>query len=271
MATKKAAAPAAKPSKAVAAFKPSKSLAAIDAEMAQDLANLKGTVGQSSGNRLSVEVKGSFTTPDGFDLGDEIQVVVLDYMSANKFYTVAYDPNNPAPPDCYAIGKVINDMAPESDSPQAQHTDCRTCPLNQFGSANNGKGKACQNRRLVAVLVVDPENPEAHNEPDAPIYTLDLSPSNNKSFDGAVNAVARALNGMPVKAILTVTAKNVGTYASVTWSDPVPNPDYALHYSRKDECIDMLTRKPDFAAHAAKAPPARGRKAAPPARAGARR
>lgn len=272
MAAKKAVAAAAKPSKAVAAFKPSKSLATIDAEMAADLAALKGTVGQSSGNKLSVEVKGSFTTPDGFDLGSEIQVVVLDYMSVNKFYTVAFDSNNPAPPECYAMGRIINDMAPENDSPHAQNADCRTCPLNQFGSASNGKGKACQNRRLVAVLVVDPENPEAHNEPDAPIYTLDLSPSNNKSFDGAVNAVARALIGMPVKALLTVVAENAGTYATVTWRDPVPNPDYALHYSRKGECIDMLTRRPDFTAHAAKAPPARNtRKAAPAARAGARR
>jgi hypothetical protein len=270
MATKKAT-PAAKPSKALAGFKPTKSLATIDAEMAQGLIDLKGTIGQSAGNRLTVEVKGSFTTPDGLDLGSEIQVVVLDYFSANKFYTVAFDRDNPAPPDCYAMGRIINDLVPEADSPHVQNKDCRTCPMNAFGSAQNGKGKACQNRRLVAVLIVDPNNPDAHNEPDAPIYLLDLSPSNNKSFDGAVNAVARALNGLPVKAILTVSAENAGTYAIVRWSDPVPNPDYALHYSRKDECYDMLTRRPDFAAHAAKAP-VRGRKAAAPAaRAGARR
>lgn len=255
--------------KALSPATQSKSLANIDAELANEVANIKNTIGQPGGNRLKVEVKGSFTSPEGLDLGDELQVVVLDYTSRNNFYSTPWDPNNPAPPDCYAIGKVIADMAPEDDSPQKQNDDCRTCPLNAFGSGQGGSGKACQNRRLVAVLVVDPENPDAHNEPDAPIYMLDLSPSNNKSFDGAVSAVARALNGPPIKAILTVTAENAGTYAKVFWSAPVPNPDYATHAARRSECIDMLNRKPDFSAPPAK--PSARKGAAPRRAAGGRR
>lgn len=235
-----------------------KDLAAIDAEMSQAVANIKDTIGQSSGNRLSLEVNGDFTTPDGMNLGNEIQIVVVDYMTHHKFYTTRFNKDNPAPPDCYAMGRVINEMVPEDDSPNVQHENCRACPMNQFGSGENGKSKACQNRRLLAVLVVDPENPDAHNAPDAPIYTLDLSPSNNRPFDGFVSAVARSLAGLPVKALVTVIGKNVGTYATLTFVDPVPNPDYAAHYRRRGEVQDMLTRRPDFAAYAAKAPPARG-------------
>lgn len=240
------------------------SLANIDAELANDVALLKNQINQPSGNKIKIEREGSFTNPEGLDLGDQIQVVVVDFYNRNFFYSGPYNPNNIVPPDCYSMGKDKNKMAPEADSPDAQNTDCASCPLNAFKSGANGTSKACQNRYWLAVLLVDPDNPDAHNAPDAPIYTLDLSPSNLKSFEGAVQHVARALNGPPVKAILTVTATNVGTYAKVTFSDPMPNPDYALHYGRRAETVDVLTRRPDFTAAAA-APQTRGR-AAPPAR-----
>lgn len=247
------------------------SIALIDQELSSEVANIKSMIGQSAGNRLALEATGDFVLPDGMNLGNEIQVIVVDFVSRNNFYSVAFNRDNPAPPDCYAIGKVIADMAPESDSPSPQHANCRTCPLNQFGSGDNGRSKACQNRRLLAVLVVDPENPDAHNAPDAPIYVLDLSPSNIKSFDGAVAHVARSLAGPPIKAILTVIGKNAGTYATTTFTDPMPNPDYAQHVARRAEVQDMLLRKPDFAAYEAKSTPARSRGAAPRRAAGGRR
>lgn len=271
MAAKKApsktAAPA--PGKGLAARRQTTDMATIDAEMAQDMARLKETIGQSAGNRLKLEVTGSFTTPDGMDLGNEIKGIVIDYMSHNKFYTTPFNKDNPTPPDCYAIGKNIAEMAPEADSPQLQNPKCGSCWANQFNSAQTGAGKACQNRRHVALLVIDENNPDAHNAPDAPIYILDLAPTSLQAFDAAVSAVARALNGPPVKAILTLVGKNHGTFAKVSFVEPEPNPDYALHYSRKGEVQDMLTRKPDFAAYEAKAaaqPKGRGRAAPAPAR-----
>lgn len=259
-------------SKSIAVAKPTgTAIANIDQELAQDVANIKSQIGQSSSKKISVAVTGDFILPGDVSVGNEIQVVVVDFASRNNFYINPYDPNNPTPPDCYAMNKVINDMAPEDDSPEKQNEECLTCPMNAWGSGNGGKGKACQNRRYVAVLVVDPEDPEAHNAPDAPIYLLDLSPSNIKFFDGAVNSVSRSL-GHPIKAIFTIVGKNAGTYATVTWHDPEPNPDYASHAQRRGEVQDMLYRRPDFAAAAAKQqqkPAARGRTT--PRRAAARR
>lgn len=268
-------APAKAPAKQIAVRKTGTDLATIDAELANEVANIKDAISQGSGNKMKVEVVGDFVTPDGMNLGNEIQVVVVDFVSHNKFYTTAYDPQNPTPPDCYAMGRKINEMAPEPDSPNIQNADCRTCPLNQFSSGQNGRGKACKNSRALAVLVVDPENPDAHNEPDAPIYLLEIPPTGLRSFDGAVGHIARALNGPPVKAILTVTAKNAGTYALITFLDPVPNPDYAAHAARRPEVQDLLFRKPDYDAYNAKQAAApRGRKPAarqPATRAPARR
>lgn len=260
-----------KASKSLAPATSSKSLAALDADLNNEVALLKNQISQPSGNKLKIEPTGDFILPDGMNLGNEIQVVVVDFYNRNFFYSQAYNPNAISPPDCYATGKDRTAMAPEADSPAVQHDKCITCPLNQFGSGPGGKSKACQNRYWLSVLIVDEDNPDAHNAPDAPLYLLDLSPSNLRSFEGAVSAVARSLQGPPVKAILTVSAKNVGTYAQVTFTDPMPNPDYALHVARRPETVDVLTRRPDFAAMAAQAAPARGRGAAPARRPGARR
>ena len=244
---------AAKPSTALAKSAPKgQSLATIDQEMANEVANLKEQIGQASGNKIKVEASGDIILPDGGNLGNEIQLVVVDFVSRNNWYFGPFVPGQPSPPDCYAIGKVINTMAPEPDSPAIQSDKCSSCELNQFGSGANGKSKACKNSRLVAVLVIDPENPEAHNDPAAPLYTIDLPPTAIQSFDGAVAAVARSLAGPPVKAILTMTATNAGTYALIKFVEPVPNPDYAVHFARRAETVDMLNRKPDFSAPVSK-------------------
>lgn len=259
----------ARTSKSVVAASTGGALATIDQELALDVANLRQQISAPSGNKIKLEATGDFVLPDGMNLGNEIQVVVVDFISRNFFYSGPYNPQNISPPDCYSMGKDKAALAPESDSPAAQSDKCSTCPLNAFGSGNNGKSKACQNRYWLSVLLVDPENPDAHNSPDAPLYLLDLSPSNLRSFEGAIAHTSR-LMGHWVKAIYTLQGKNAGTYATITWVDPVPNPDYAAHVARRSEAEDALYRRPDFAAAAAA--PARGRGAPAPRRAaGARR
>lgn len=247
----------------------SRALTTLDQELNQELANLRNQVGQSSGNKLTVKPSGAFELPDGTNLGDEIRVVVVDFATHHDFYEGMYNPQNPAPPICYARGKDLSQLAPEADSPDIQNDKCSTCPQNQFGSGQNGKSKACKNSRALAVLIVDDEG--SHNEPDAPMYLLKLPPTAIKSFDGMMNQVARTI-GHPVKATVAITAENVGTYAQITFVDPEPNRDYAIHANRRGEAADMLYRKPDFAAFEARQtqakPAARGRAA--PAR-GARR
>ncbi len=252
-------------SKSVIPAQASQALSTIDAQLASEVALLRNQINAPSGNKIRIEVAGSFTTPDGLDLGSSFQAVVVDFYNRNMFYKQSFQKDNVTPPDCYAMGKVRLDMAPEADSPEVQHPKCQGCWANEFKSGQNGKSKACQNRYWVALLVVDPDNPEAHNDPGAPLYILDLSPTNQKSFEGVMSYVAQAL-GAPIKAVITFSAKNVGTYAAVTASDPVPNPSYGVHFGRREEAVVALTRKPDFSAYEA-APPARGRGAAAPRRA----
>lgn len=270
MAAKKAAAtkPAAAPKgKGVAVRPTSQQLATIDQELANEVSDITKQIGQASGNKIKLEASGDYILPSGENLGNEIQVVVLDFVSKNQLYLNPYNPNDIQPPDCYAIGKNIADMAPEDDSPEKQNDICATCPQNQFGSGIGGRSKACKNSRLAVVVLVDPEDPDASMEPDAPLYTIEFSPTSIKSFDGMVSMVARALNGPPIKAVVTLSARNAGTYALQTFTDPLPNTGLAAHFARRPETVDMLYRKPDF--NRQPAAPARGRGRAAPRRAAA--
>lgn len=95
--------------------------------------------------------------------GDQVCVVVLDFIRLNTFYGARYDADSPMPPVCYAVGKTEEEMGPhhtmQADlnyfQPQNDPTlpgACHTCALNQWGSAEQGRGKGCQNRRELTLL-----------------------------------------------------------------------------------------------------------------------
>ena len=86
--------------------------------------------------------------------GNEFEVIILDWTNANLRYEGVYDAANPASPVCYAFGTDKTGMKPHADSPTPQCSDCKSCPLNQFGSADVGKGKACQNTLRLALVPV---------------------------------------------------------------------------------------------------------------------
>lgn len=95
--------------------------------------------------------------------GDQICVIVLDALRVNTFYEGKWESDNPMPPTCFAAGRVEEEMGPHTSmqadlnwfKPQtdpSQPGACRGCPRNQWGSAEQGRGKACQNRRELTLL-----------------------------------------------------------------------------------------------------------------------
>jgi hypothetical protein len=91
--------------------------------------------------------------------GNQFAAVILDAVRLNTFYRTTYNPHDSSPPHCYAIGRDDAEMRPHPDmakdmnhfQPQAEH--CSGCPHNEFGSGQNGKGKACSNRRRLIMLL----------------------------------------------------------------------------------------------------------------------
>ena len=144
---------------------------------------------------------------------DEIVAILLADIHTNLYYEHAYDANNPVPPDCYALARVdeegnVEELLPHADSSKVQAKACDGCPHNEWGSGN-GRGKACQNCRRIALIpagtivggqfqpFTTPEQIE-----DAMLTYLKLSVTNVKGYSGYVTNVANGLQ-RPVWAVYT--------------------------------------------------------------------
>lgn len=219
----------------------------IKAQMAADLAGLANRVAPAGGDKIQLKNK-KFKMPDGSE-ADTIRVVIVDFVATNNFYEGAYDKDNISPPACFAIGQVVANMVPSDNSPVKQSDACGTCPMNQFGSAGNGK--ACKNMRRLAVLPPDADT-------DTPLAILDVSPTGLKSFDGYVRSVASKFNMTPIGVTTEISFDPNVDYGSLRFGEPEPNENLNEHWGRRAEALERLTQEPDVSGYA-EAPPARGR------------
>ena len=115
----------------------------LGAMMAEELDGLDAgfeRIKVPSGGGLMFEVPGE-------DDGDpeavkEFSAVILHHHPLHAFYRAKYTGGN-QPPDCASFDGLTGEGEPGGP--------CRKCPLNQFGSGENG-AKACKNRRRIYVL-----------------------------------------------------------------------------------------------------------------------
>lgn len=223
--------------------KPRQDLATIEAELAAEAARTAEYVGQPDVKKITVDRDGNFVAAGGEKLGSEITVCVVDYCSANDYYTSQWDPNNPKPPVCFARGRVIAEMVPEEEAPEKQSEACAPCPHNQFGS--RGNGKACKNtRNLAVVLAEDIEKLADGDRPD--MHLISVSPTALTSFDAMVKQCARLYNGPPIKALVTLKAVSKGTYTTLQFGDTEPNPYFAEVFPLRDAAVDIIGRTPNL-------------------------
>lgn len=121
-------------------------LAGFAQEAAKDEA-IAGTWLSVKAGRLSIE-----KTPVA---GNTLDCIVIANAYENAYYEGKFDPNNPKPPVCYAIHVNEDEMVPHEKAAKPQAASCAECPMNEWGSAAESKGKACKNIRRLALLPPD--------------------------------------------------------------------------------------------------------------------
>jgi len=121
-------------------------------------------------------------------LGDTLTCVVLGTVFENSFYDGVYDPDNPLPPACFAIGEDEDDLYPDETGPDIQAESCQECPHNEWGSADIGEGKKCKNGRRLAVYAYGEDGLYVDQ-----IAILKLSPTSLKHWSGYAKSVANRL------------------------------------------------------------------------------
>lgn len=124
--------------------------AADAVKYAEQEAVVGGTFLSTRGGTLKI---GDETLP-----GNQACVIILDVIKENTYYEGKFDPDNKMPPICYAFGREADEMAPhpsmqvDLDYFEPQSDACQGCQWNQWGSADKGRGKACQNRRRLTLI-----------------------------------------------------------------------------------------------------------------------
>jgi hypothetical protein len=134
-----------------------------------------------------------FTLPDGSSHAGPLHAVILDWRMTHELYEGIYDPQKPSAPICFANSATFSELKPSHRAPKPKAESCNACPMNVFGSAPTGRGKACKNMRKLAIV---PPNATPETEP----MILMVSPTGLKNFDNYVNSVASGEDGvMPIQ------------------------------------------------------------------------
>lgn len=218
----------------------------INKEMADEVARLQSRLSAPSGDRIQVTQGKTFKLPNGQEIDGPLPAVIIDFVAANYFYEQAYSRDQVSPPTCFALGMEPAGLTPSPNSPDVQSPACTSCWANQFGSS--GKGKACQNTRLLAVIPTDADA-------DTPIWVLRVSPTAIRAFDGYVSTIARKY-GAAVRAVVTnIDFSGDADYATLRFNDagPVSKDLLMLAQSRKEEALNRLLTEPEIT-QAAEAP-----------------
>lgn len=230
------------------AIKPAMNVVSIKAALAAQVAANSGKTAAPTGTKIRCTQDKQFLLPDGTKTAGPIDVVILDFCTAHDFYEGAYDPKNIAAPICFAIGQDPKNMAPSANSPVPQSTNCQICPMNQFGS--DGTGKACKNSRSLALLPASNDGLDVDHEAD--IWTIDVSPTALKGFDGYVQSLARSFGSPPVGFLTEISFDPSVTYARLVFGNPRPIASLGEAMGRQEEAKELLTIEPDVSGYAAK-------------------
>lgn len=214
------------------------SMTTMEQELAAEAAAIAAQIGKPTGNKIRMQGN-QFQFPDGTIDPGPIDLVIVGFLSGNFFYEGPWDPENPVGPVCFALGKNISQLVPSRNSPKRQAEACNVCAMNEFGS--NGKGKACKNTRLLAVLPADADA-------DTPLMILEISPTAIKGFDAYVATVNRLYGKPPISVVTRVKIQPIKSYAIFTFGDPQPNTRLEAFFARRSEAEQLLLTEPDVGA-----------------------
>jgi hypothetical protein len=193
--------------------------------------------------------------------GNQVCVVILDWVRENTLYTERYNPDSPQPPICYSFAR-----GPAEEEAMGPHTSmqadpnyfvpqsdiCKTCQHNQWGSADKGRGKACQNRRRLTMLPAGMFMPRRGSRDfDLEVFTdpkhfetadtafMKLPVTSVDNWGKYVHQVGEATNRSPDGVITRV------------FTEPHPKYQYTVNFEFlekvPDELVQAVIRRADIA------------------------
>lgn len=207
--------------------------------LAQEEGERKLALGGTSTIKLA---RGKFQL-GGEDLGDQLDVVVVDFVRQKNYFDAPFDEDNPSSPACFALSATGFDMEPHDTAPDPQSETCEGCWANEFGSDSRGKGKACRDSYLMAVLHQDDLEVE-----DPVLAYLRVPPTSLANWDSYAEKRRKVL-GLPAMAFVTsITFDDTVDYQKLLFEEAGRTPE-------TDEIVDRLFTQRELAHEVLMTPP----------------
>ena len=183
-----------------------------------------------SGGGLAFEVPGD--DPENPDTEKEIIGVIVDHHPVNAYWADKYSGANNAP-DCASMdGKVGVDL-------DGNRKPCNSCPMNAWGTADDGRGKACKNMRRLYIL----------RDGESLPLLLTLPPTSLKNLSDciALRVVSKGLRSYGV--VTKVSLRKAQNAGGINYSQAVfalagkLAPEQVAAMSEYSQGIKVLTRQ----------------------------
>lgn len=232
-------------------------IATWDEELAKQAAIAAATeASTASGNFFSVK-GGALSFNDAPMPRNQMGVVILDYVLENVYYEGRYDPEEIQSPTCFAFGRDDKTMSPHQQVIDAGNSQagasglCAGCPMNEWGSSDIGRGKACRNSRRLAMIPAgtfdEHDRFKAFTDPEqfetAPIGYLKVPVTSVKGFSAFVKQIAGALKRPPHGIFTKVSVRpDPQTQLKVLFEPiaQVPNNLFEVIMRRHDEAKNSI-------------------------------
>lgn len=162
---------------------------------------------------------------DGQKVKDnKLPVIVIDYIFTKQYFSKPFKPGEGGTPDCYAYGDVEAEMKPHPQAKDPQHDQCVGCPHNAFGTARQGRGKACSDVRKLAVIM---QNDDPDSVAGAEVRALSIPPGSLKNWGKYLRTIPDITPTGNVRFVLT----------ELGWEEG--EPAYTLTF----KAVDRLTKE----------------------------
>lgn len=220
----------------------------IQERMNNDVALFQERLAAPVGSRIAVTQDKHFKNAAD-EKFTEIRGVIVNFIAKKAWYQDPFDKDERVPPNCFALGFMPhNSLEASENSPDLQESEgCKDCPKNQYKTAANGKGKACKDSYVLALLPPDAE-------PDSTLTTLEISATGITPFEKYVRALSRDYGKAPYAFVTTFRFDPLVDYPSVRCVEPVPADVELVEMAlaRYEDATKMLETEPDMSEFDAK-------------------
>lgn len=196
-----------------------------------------------SGNRITLKRSGQFSY-QGADLGDTIDIVVVDHVVSKLYFDTDYDEDNPSPPACFALKPNAKNIAPHEAAPDPQAETCEDCWANDWASGR-GRGKACSDKNRLACLHVD--------DLEGELILLEVPVTSGASFNKYIKGLTKAAE-LPCYAVITrLEMDEHADYQKLifTYIEDVPEKLLGGPFNKRKEAREMLMEPYDVTGYEA--------------------